>query len=147
MTFWRTLFDRQLKPYKPTYPVTGIDQPVTTTTVSQAPLAFQTLAFSSTSFTHGTPSSGTILNATGGSVIVPAGLPTGLTINSTARTWAWDGSGAAGSGSFTLYENIPGGSGNPNASVISYTIAAGGSAASLDFSLASNSQYVPAIAA
>jgi len=27
VTYWRTLFNRQTKPFKPTYPVTAIQQP------------------------------------------------------------------------------------------------------------------------
>jgi hypothetical protein len=51
------------------------------------------LTFSSTAFTIGTSASGTITGATIGSTITASGLPTGLTINGAARTWAWDGTG------------------------------------------------------
>lgn len=40
---------------------------------------------------NGQPSSGTITGATAGSSISATGLPPGFTINSPARTWAYDG--------------------------------------------------------
>jgi hypothetical protein len=87
-----------------------------------------TLALSATTFTVGTPSSGTITGATVGSAITASGLPTGLTINGVARTWAWDGTGTAGSGSFTLTETLLGAVGSPKTTTINYVIgAAGGS--------------------
>jgi hypothetical protein len=49
-------------------------------------------------------------------------LPTGLTINGVARTWAWDGTGTAGSGSFTLTETLLGAVGSPKTTTINYTI-------------------------
>ena len=55
------------------------------------------LTLSSTAYTIGTPSSGTVTGATAGSTIAASGLPAGLTANGAARTWAWDGTGAAGS--------------------------------------------------
>jgi hypothetical protein len=80
------------------------------------------LALSATTFTVGTPSSGTITGATVGSTITASGLPTGLTINGVARTWAWDGTGTAGSGSFTLTETLLGAVGSPKTTTINYTI-------------------------
>lgn len=136
MNFWRTLFHRQGLPTHPAYPVTGVVQPTPpVTTVAAPPIGYQTLTLSSTRYVHGTPASFTVNNALGGTVIVPVGLPTGITINAAARTGAWDGTGAAGSGSFTLYENIPGASSNPHASVIAYTIS-GGSAGQFYFNTA-----------
>ena len=88
-----------------------------------------TLTFSSTTVTHGTSTSGTIGGATSGSTITASGLPTGLTINGAARTWAWDGTGAAGSGSFTLTETLSDSANSPQTSTINYTISAGGNAA------------------
>jgi hypothetical protein len=83
------------------------------------------LALSATTFTVGTPSSGTITGATVGSTITASGLPTGLTINGVARTWAWDGTGTAGSGSFTLTETLLGAVGSPKTTTINYTVNAG----------------------
>jgi hypothetical protein len=94
------------------------------------------LALSTTTFTVGTPSSGTITGATVGSTITASGLPTGLTINGAARTWAWDGTGTAGSGSFTLTETLLGAVGSPKTTTINYTINASSSTLSapvLDF--------------
>lgn len=84
------------------------------------------LTFSSTAFTAGTPSSGTINGATAGSTITATGLPSGLTINGAARTWAWDGTGTAGTGSFTLTETLAGYVNSPRDSTVGYTIAAAG---------------------
>jgi hypothetical protein len=64
------------------------------------------LSFSTSTFTTGSPSSGTILGATLGSTITATGLPSGLTINGPARTYAWDGTGSVSSGSFTLTETL-----------------------------------------
>jgi hypothetical protein len=86
------------------------------------------LALSAATFTVGAPSSGTITGATVGSTITASGLPTGLTIDGVARTWAWDGTGTAGSGSFTLTETLAGYSNSPHANVISYSIVAASSA-------------------
>jgi hypothetical protein len=86
------------------------------------------LSFDNATFPVGSAVSGNILGATTGSVITAAGLPTGLTINSAARTWAWDGSGTAGSGSFTLTETLGSASNSPNPSSVGYTIYAGLSA-------------------
>lgn len=94
----------------------------TITPTSSATLG--TLAFSATTFTIGTPSSGTITGATPGSTIAATGLPTGLTIDGAARTWTWDGTGTASTGSFTLTETLAGATGSPKSTVIGYTISA-----------------------
>lgn len=62
------------------------------------------LSFSSTSWNVGAPASGVINGASTGSTIVATGLPAGLTINGTNRTWAWDGTGSVGSVNFSLTE-------------------------------------------
>lgn len=125
MEFWRTLFGHRGSLY-PSQQVSPSLPPTPYVPPAAPPLpVFQTLTFSSTSFTTVAPSIGTINNATVGSVIVAVGLPSGLTINSLARTWAWSGSGLSGSGSFSLYENIPGSAGNPKLSPISYVIIPG----------------------
>lgn len=90
-----------------------------------------TLALSATSFATGAATSGTITGATASSAIVLANGPAGLTINSAARTWAFDGSATVGSGTLTLTETLAGALGSPKVSSISWTVATG----SLDTSL------------
>lgn len=86
-----------------------------------------TLALSSTSYTRGSATSGSITGATTSSTLSTTGIPTGLTINSAARTWAWDGSGSgAASGTWTLTETLAGATNTPHANTISYSIAAAG---------------------
>lgn len=84
-----------------------------------------TLSLSSTSFTTGTPASGTIIGATSGSTIAGTSLPTGFTINSAARTFAYDGTGTAGSGTLTLTETLSGAVGSPKTTNIGWTYASG----------------------
>ena len=84
------------------------------------------LSLSSTSFTVGSASSGTITGATTGSSIVASGLPSGLTVNGAARTWAWSGSGSAGSTTITLTETLADSANSPLASNIGVTAAAAG---------------------
>lgn len=86
-----------------------------------------TITLDNTSWTNGTSASGSILGATTSSTLSISGQPTGFTINSGARTWAFDGTGAAGSGSFTLTETLAGATNTPHDNTISYTIAAGAS--------------------
>lgn len=84
------------------------------------------LSLSSTSFTVGSASSGTITGATTGSSIVASGLPSGLTVNGAARTWAWSGSGSAGSTTITLTETLADSANSPRASNIGVTASAAG---------------------
>lgn len=84
------------------------------------------------SFTIGTPRSGTILNAYPGSTIVLASGPAGFSINSAARTWSYDGTGTATSGTLTLTETLNGVSGSPKTTSIAWVVSAG---AVLDSSL------------
>lgn len=88
------------------------------------PPTLATLGLSATSFTVGTPSSGTITGATAGSTIVATGKPTGFTIDSAARTWAYDGTGSASSGTIVLTETLAGATGSPKATNINYSAAA-----------------------
>jgi hypothetical protein len=87
-----------------------------------------TLGLSATTFTNGTATSGTITGATTSSTIALTNGPAGLTINSAARTWAFDGSATAGSGTLTLTETLAGAIGSPKATNIGWTVAAAGSA-------------------
>lgn len=82
------------------------------------------LSLSSTSFTVGTAASGAITGATAGSTITASGLPTGLTINGAARTWAYDGTGSAGTSTLTLTEALVDSANSPRASGVPVTIAA-----------------------
>jgi hypothetical protein len=97
---------------------------ITVTNVFEQP-NLSALSFSSTSFNPGTSSSGTIIGATSGSTITASGLPTGLTINGPARTWAWDGTGSSGSGTFTLTETLSDSANSPRGTPIDYVIGGG----------------------
>jgi hypothetical protein len=82
------------------------------------------LSLSATSFVNGTSSSGTIIGAKTGSTITGSGLPTGFTINSAARTWAFDGTGGISTGTLTLIETLAGATNTPLPTLINYTISA-----------------------
>lgn len=56
------------------------------------------------SLTIGIASSGLLVGTLDGSTLTPSGLPTGVTLNSDTRVWRYDGSGTAGSGSYTITE-------------------------------------------
>jgi len=64
----------------------------------------------------GVASSGTILNATAGSTI--ASTVSGLTVNSAARTYTYNGSGAAGSTNNGLTETLAGATFSPRGNVV-----------------------------
>jgi len=64
----------------------------------------------------GVASSGTILNATAGSAI--ASTVSGLTVNSAARTYTYNGSGAAGSTNNGLTETLAGATFSPRGNVV-----------------------------
>lgn len=70
--------------------------------------------------TNGSASSGTIIGATTGSSIVSN--VTGLSVNSGARTYTFDGTGAAGTTSNGLVETLTGATGSPKSN--SLTVAA-----------------------
>lgn len=70
----------------------------------------------------GTSASGAIAGATAGSTIAAAGLPAGFTINSVGRTWAYDGSGAAGTTAITLTEALGDSANSGRQSAINVTI-------------------------
>ncbi len=72
--------------------------------------------------TAGTASSGAILGATPGSTITSN--VTGLAVNSGARTYAFDGSGAAGAIANGLIETLTGAIGSPRASAVTIASAA-----------------------
>lgn len=96
---------------------------IAVTNVFEAP-NLGALTLSSTSFTVGTPASGTITGATAGSAIVASGLPAGLTINGPARSFAWDGTGTAGTPTITLTETLADSANSPRATAIAVTVAA-----------------------
>lgn len=91
---------------------------------SSPPPTLSSLSLSGT-LAHGTPSSGTLVGATAGSSISSGALPSGLTINGIAHTYSWDGTGAAGSGSFTLTETLAGATNSPLVTTIGYSIGSG----------------------
>ncbi|KQM56708.1 hypothetical protein ASE69_03585 [Sphingomonas sp. Leaf208] len=68
------------------------------------------------------PSSGTILNATTGSAIVST--VSGLTVNSAARTYSYNGSGSAGSTNNGLTETLAGATFSPRGNVVTIVSAA-----------------------
>ena len=82
------------------------------------------LTFSSVAFVADTPATGTIGGATTGTTITATGLPTGLTINGAARTFAYDGTGAAGTSNVTLTETlpVPGAASQVRSTVVAVTI-------------------------
>lgn len=84
------------------------------------PPTLGTLTLSGT-LTNGTASSGTINGATAGSTIVSN--VTGLTVNSGARTYIWDGTGAAATTANGLVETLSGATGSPKSNSI--TVASG----------------------
>lgn len=90
------------------------------------------LNLSTTTFTVGTPSNGTITGATAGSTITASGLPSGLTINGAARTWAYDGTGSATSGTLTLTETLAGASNTPRANPIGFSVVVASAARTAD---------------
>jgi hypothetical protein len=69
---------------------------------------------------QGTADGSILVGTTDGSTITTSGLPTGLTVDSSTRSWAYDGTSPAASGTFTLTETLNGVSNN---STISYNIA------------------------
>lgn len=103
------------------------------TAAASTPPTLGTVTLDSTSWTNGTSAGGSILGSTNGSTLSISGQPTGFTIISANRTWAFDGTGAAGSGSFTLTETLTGATGTPKANTINYTIAASGGGATFKF--------------
>lgn len=82
------------------------------------------LAFSTSSFTLGVVASGAIVGATAGSAIAATGLPAGLTVDGTARTWAYSGGGAAGASDVTLTETLGDSANSPKSTVRTVAIAA-----------------------
>lgn len=85
------------------------------------------LTLSADDWETGSATSGTIDGDTSGSALSVSGsLPAGLTIDTTARTWAWDGTGSVSTGSFDLVESHTDGSNSPRTSTINWTIAEAG---------------------
>jgi hypothetical protein len=81
------------------------------------------LTLSSTVFTIGTPSSGTINGSyPGSSSISISGGPVGFDINGTARTWAYDGTGSPSSTTVVLTESYYDGINSPKTSNINVTV-------------------------
>lgn len=97
-------------------------------------------------FTIGTPASGNLIGWSLGSTISQTSVPAGVTIDTTAHTWAWSGAGTTATSSFTLTETLAGATNTPNPSVINYIIAAAAVNRALKFNAAANSQYVPVLA-
>lgn len=83
---------------------------ITTSVGGAAVPVLGTLTLSGT-LTNGTTSSGTINGATTASTITSN--VTGLSVNSGARTYSWDGTGAAGTTANGLVETLAGATGSP----------------------------------
>lgn len=69
-----------------------------------------------------TAASGAIVNAAQGSTITASGLPSGITINGTNRTWAYDGTTDPGTYNFTLTETLGDSSNSPKVTNLSIVI-------------------------
>lgn len=105
----------------------GVDDPIsrvfTITVTNVLEVTLSALTLSADEWTIGTPSDGTIDADTAGSSISVSGtLPTGLTIDTTARTWDWDGTGSVSTGSFDLVETHVDASNSPRTSTINWGI-------------------------
>lgn len=84
------------------------------------------LTLSQTAFTIGSSASGTIIGRAAGSTIGMSGGPSGLTINSTTGTWAYDGSGTAATGTLVLTETLADSANSPRPSNVNWTKATSG---------------------
>lgn len=80
------------------------------------------LSLSNNRAQQGTASSGTIIGATAGSTISATGLPAGVTINSAARTWSYDGAGAAALSDIVLTETLASASNSGRQSTIRFKV-------------------------
>lgn len=103
-----------------------LERTFTISVANELEVTLNALALDGLSFTEDAADSGSITGKTSGSTVTLVGsLPTGLTLDLTAMTWAWDGTGAASSGDFTLHETHPDAS--PRDSVQSWEIQAAAS--------------------
>ncbi|RST30168.1 SGNH/GDSL hydrolase family protein [Sphingomonas ginkgonis] len=87
------------------------------------------LALTGNQLAVGVAANGTITGATDGSIISIANAPSGFTVNSAARTWAFTGNAAEGSGNLTLTETLAGKS--PKNTSVAYRVRPAPSAMSL----------------
>ena len=106
-----------------------------------APPVLTPLSLSISQFTLGVPASGAILSAMPGSTILAAGAPAGFTIS--IAGWSYNGSGVAGTYSFTLTETLIGSANSPSSTSITVSVVPPN--ADLDFSQPDNSGEVAAI--
>lgn len=99
----------------PTTTPTPSPTPSPTPTPTPAPsITLIALALSGLSYTVGLSASGAITGKTSGSTVELDGtLPDGLTLDLTAMTWAWDGTGDVSTGSFDLIETHPDATNSP----------------------------------
>jgi hypothetical protein len=105
-------------------------------------LTLGVLSLSQTSFPAGVSTTGTIIGASSGSTIVGGNLPAGFSINSAARTWAWNGTPGS-NGTLTLTESLIGYA--PRTTSIDYviTVGSGGFFGKFDFSIPGQSALIP----
>ncbi len=86
------------------------------------------LALSSYAYVPGVPSSGSITGAHDANEVITltGSWPTGLTINSAARTWAYDGSGTDSSGTGSLTGTHPQATNSPHVTPnLNWTVSSG----------------------
>jgi hypothetical protein len=88
------------------------------------PITLPALSWSDDSVEIGTPQSGTIVGASSGFAITAANLPTGWTINGTAGTWSYDGTGVATTAAATLTAVLATAANSPRVSNVPITVAA-----------------------
>jgi len=98
---------------------------ITITNVPEAP-ELGDIAFGGmpASLTIGTAASGPLTGARTGQAISATGLPAGLTIDGPARTWAWSGSGSAGTSAVTFKGDLADSPNTGRTNQVAVTIAA-----------------------
>ena len=83
------------------------------------------LTLSDAAYITGTAESGTIGGLTIGSTLSVSGsLPSGFTVDTTARTWAWSGAGSVSTPSIILVETLADSANSPRSSTINLTVTA-----------------------
>jgi hypothetical protein len=104
---------------------------VTVINVPEAP-SLGIISLSANTSTIATPSSGTILGATLGSLITCSNLPAGLTLGSEAsRTWSYNGGGSPGVYTLAFLETLSDSPNSPRITNFAFTIQASASSATI----------------
>jgi hypothetical protein len=92
-----------------------------TTNVFEQP-DLSVLSLSTSNFRYTVGNTGSIVGATPGSTITPVTLPAGFSIDSSARTWTWDGTTPVGTVTMVLRETLNDSSNSGRTSTITITI-------------------------